>query len=451
MKDNSYWIMTIKKNKPQNIISIKIAETYINTPFYINTYADWRGRIYTHSFFLSYQGSDLSKTLLYFSEGEPLTLEGLDYLYIYGANAYNENKTLAKKYDTITERINWVKFNYDKILAMNKEFMLKADAKYIFAAFCLIIKQLHKNSNAIVRLSIFLDATCSGIQHLSALMKDEESASRVNLLEQNVNDNVRDIYADIVVPVNKAINKFGLTSNLKENYDRFKKVALTRKEIKSLVMTKPYNASVFGMAQQLINTLPKINTEGKTDNDYDPYIFKVPSKTGTHILLSRTDLFKIASIVDKQVFVMYPALKDNYDFLLSISKVLVQLQIPISWFTPLGIKITQSYLKDEIKSASIRTGGKRKTIVLRSKAVDDETKIPLVNKRKQVEAIIPNVIHSLDASLLILVIIEAKIKTNYPVITVHDCFGTLPNNMKNLETIVRKQFIQLYTRDNFIE
>lgn len=75
-------------------------------------------------------------------------------------------------------------------------------------------------------------------------------------------------------------------------------------------MTKPYNASVFGMAQQLINTLPKINTEGKTDNDYDPYIFKVPSKTGTYVLLSRTDLFKIASIVDKQVFVMYPALKD---------------------------------------------------------------------------------------------------------------------------------------------
>src|SRR5215218_7912160 len=119
------------------------------------------------------------------------------------------------------------------ILEMDKDFMLKADAKYIFASFCLIIKKLTIDSEAIVRLPIFLDATCSGIQHLSALMKDEESASRVNLIEQNINDNVRDIYADIVIPVNEAINNFGFTSNLKENYDRFKKVFLTRKEIKS--------------------------------------------------------------------------------------------------------------------------------------------------------------------------------------------------------------------------
>ena len=34
----------------QKAITIKIAETYKNIPIYLNTHADWRGRLYTNSF-----------------------------------------------------------------------------------------------------------------------------------------------------------------------------------------------------------------------------------------------------------------------------------------------------------------------------------------------------------------------------------------------------------------
>jgi hypothetical protein len=73
--NKGYYLLSLEeeKNWTQNLISIKIAQTFINTPFYINTFADWRGRIYTNSFFISYQGSNLAKNLaknlVYFNEG----------------------------------------------------------------------------------------------------------------------------------------------------------------------------------------------------------------------------------------------------------------------------------------------------------------------------------------------------------------------------------------------
>jgi DNA-directed RNA polymerase len=67
---------------------------------------------------------------------------------------------------------------------------------------------------------------------------------------------------------------------------------------------------------------------------------------------------------------------------------------------------------------------------------------------KQVQAIIPNIIHSLDASHLINLINTAINKNFTPIISVHDCFGTHPNKMDELSFLVKKEFITLYTKEN---
>lgn len=59
-------------NKLHTLITLKLANIYGKIPFYLNVHADWRGRLYTHSFFLSYQGDDLSSSLIQFDEGESL-------------------------------------------------------------------------------------------------------------------------------------------------------------------------------------------------------------------------------------------------------------------------------------------------------------------------------------------------------------------------------------------
>jgi DNA-directed RNA polymerase, mitochondrial len=360
---------------------------------------------------------------------------------------------------------------------MEKEFLMNAKEKFTFAAFCLVIRKLHQNHKAVIHLPIFLDATCSGIQHLAALMKDIDSASRVNLIEQNNDDPVADIYSDVVGPVNEALNKFGLENM--QTHSHFTRIKLTRKEIKPLVMTKPYNASIFGMTQQLANSFDiteqakeflkqklflktKINSDFNDDGkalvkteeeSYNPYIYIAPAFNNEKVLLSKKDLYLIAKIVDNQVFMMFPALKEIYDYLLKISKVLRDLNIPITWFTPgpegAGIKITQHYLKEESHNYYMRSGNTRKTIILRNKMKDTNSNEYIVDRRKQVESIIPNVIHSLDASHLMFVFRVCINSNILLVITVHDCFGTLPNQMFHLEQVVKKQFVYLYTKENF--
>jgi DNA-directed RNA polymerase len=74
-----------------------------------------------------------------------------------------------------------------------------------------------------------------------------------------------------------------------------------------------------------------------------------------------------------------------------------------------------------------------------------------LDKLKQTNAIIPNIIHSLDATHLINLINKSLDLGFSPIITVHDCFGTHPNKMDELAFMVRKEFILLYSQDNFLE
>jgi DNA-directed RNA polymerase len=80
--------------------------------------------------------------------------------------------------------------------------------------------------------------------------------------------------------------------------------------------------------------------------------------------------------------------------------------------------------KVKTKIAISVSRGKQKGIVLQKKK--NET-----SNQNQKQAIIPNIIHSMDAAHLILILKEVSQPNNKisPVITIHDCFGTLPNNM----------------------
>lgn len=244
--EGSYLLENVKPDDPlQRAFTLEVAKLYSNIPFYLNTHADWRGRIYTQSFYLSYQSGDLSVSLLNFWEGEPITKEGEFYLYIYGANSHNENgngKTSFK------ERIEWVKKNYERIINLDKELILSADSPFIFAAFCLNMREIHNNPNVKIKTPVFLDATCSGIQQLAGLMKDLELGSYTNLIPSTFEDRPGDIYSFLLDKINRVINKYG--ENHKE-FEMLKFVKFERKHIKAPVMTKIYNVTVYGISKQL--------------------------------------------------------------------------------------------------------------------------------------------------------------------------------------------------------
>ena len=129
---------------------------------------------------------------------------------------------------------------------------------------------------------------------------------------------------------------------------------------------------------------------------------------------------------------------------MDITNITSKLGIPLTWITPSGLKITQEYLKRKQKVITVSIFGKSKKLVLR----ENDTKL---NEAKQKQAIIPNIIHSLDASHLINLINTAADINFYPIITIHDCFGTLPNKMSELDFMVRKEFIIIYSKGEFIK
>jgi hypothetical protein len=43
--------------KYQRVVQIEVAKTYLKNPFYVPLQTDWRGRIYTKSFFANYAQS----------------------------------------------------------------------------------------------------------------------------------------------------------------------------------------------------------------------------------------------------------------------------------------------------------------------------------------------------------------------------------------------------------
>lgn len=47
-------------------------------------------------------------------------------------------------------------------------------------------------------------------------------------------------------------------------------------------------------------------------------------------------------------------------------------------------------------------------------------------------------------------ILNSKELFNYPILTIHDCFGSHPNNIKLLKNIVILEFINLYANESFL-
>ena len=124
-----------------NQLTLQLAKAFSGNTLFFSHYLDWRGRIYTQSFYLNYQGSDIARSLLLFKNvgfqnhfeynlnkildssitKELLSLKNkdLDYVKLYLANVYGLNKL------TRVNRIKWFNNNIKDIIdLLNNNFDL---------------------------------------------------------------------------------------------------------------------------------------------------------------------------------------------------------------------------------------------------------------------------------------------------------------------------------------
>ena len=441
-----------KKYLEQNILGLSVL--FKDVPiFYMPVRLDYRGRLYCITEYLNYQGIELAKSLLEFSSGEKVYLSdesSINYLKIYGANCYGN--ALDKK--SFNSRLNWINENIANILDFENGILIsQAENKLLFVAFCFEFKKYNRaltegEEYFITNLPVQFDASCNGFQHLT-LMIDEVSLSKeLNLTSQKWSENPSDFYSFVALKVKEYfLKQLNENKNLSKeqsiSYSKLSELNIHRSLIKKAVMTIPYNASALTILEYIKAEFNKLkNPNYKQNEDENFYIYKL--KTIPSVVFNELDFKHLRTALNIVIFIDYPKLSSLLDYLKDIAKVSNILKIPIPWILPTGLVVNQQFfLKETIR---VKPFFYKKNMLNLTVAIKDK-----YNETKQKIALMPNLVHSLDAASLGLVIEDYfKVIENKNFYSIHDCFAVPCTNAKLLTNLIKSAYCILYTKNKYL-
>ena len=420
---------------------IHIAYLFRNQTFYLPVYADFRGRIYTLSNYLSYQGNDLARSLILFDSEEYLNKKGLECLNIYLSNLAGFDKlswnNRLNKSNEVTK--NFVEYYIDYLTNNSKDSMKKlisnVSEPFQFISIGLAKIDYLQNNKAgersIIRNPILFDASCSGIQHISALTLDKNLATYSNVFTDKLNPSA-EIPEDFYKYALELINDKLLNS---ENTN-IKNIKLKRNTIKRTVMTVPYNISLNGIGEQLEEHFKKLWV-------FNKYEFIIPdelSLNGKAFSITSKDFGTLTKLIYDVLTKDIPSLKNLTNYFKNVINILNTLNLPVSWETPAGLKIKYQQIKFESKAI-------KNKLIQTSNPITISIPTDKIDKLKMLRSFMPNFIHSLDASNVHLLIKDLYETDRILVYTIHDCFASTPNNIELLEGKVKRAFIDIYFKD----
>ncbi len=379
---------------------------------------DFRGRIYPMSAELSPQSDDHSKALLQFAEGKPLGENGAFWLAVHIANLFGFDKV------DFDQRIEWVREHEALILdsvaapLSGEKFWLTADEPWCALAACMEwAGYLMEGDEFVSHLPIAMDGTCSGIQHFSAMLRDQRGAEAVNLTD---NPLPADIYTEVLYET------ISLLKESKEPLARIWQDKVDRKIVKRPCMTFAYSVTSAGIRNQILDEIRK-----RQSGDYLP---GTPDWQAAAFLAPFVEQ-AIRGVVDRAAEAM--------DWLKTVSKTISEEHIPTGWTTPLGFRVLQPYLKSQGKRVKLWFQG----IEMKLQLTFETEKI---DGAKQASAVAPNFVHSLDATHLMMTV-NQMIEVTDSFAVIHDSFGVHACDVDELHYSLREQFIRLYTDEVLVD
>jgi DNA-directed RNA polymerase len=399
---------------------------------------DFRGRLYPIPVLLQPQGSDLAKGLLHFAQGKPVDKDSVKWLQIHGANVYGYDKESYEK------RVLWVQDHRTEIQSyaenpLENRGWAEADKPFQFLAFCFEYNSyLNAPDSFKTHIPVQLDGTCNGLQHYSALLRDEVGGRAVNLLNS---EKPHDIYATVAKKLEEKLNVIKDSDNSDDSLRSKVWLALgiNRKLTKRPVMVLPYGGTMLSCREYI--------TEYLTDN-YSPNFIWQQFGVGEN----PTDCtFKVSCWLSKH---LWKAIQDTLksaivgmDYLKKVARVVIKQQQYIEWLTPVGLLVRQAYKSRKNKEIRTELFGK----IMKTNVNID---IELSDSQRQLNGICPNFIHSLDAACLMLYIIKCKQAGIEGFMTVHDCYGTYAGDTEMSAKLLRESFVEIYRQpilENFTQ
>ena len=370
--------------------------------FYIPWSFDYRGRVYPIPAFLTPQDTDWGKSLIRFADESFMDDEAERWIRFQVATCYGLDK------ETLNDRLAWTYENEWLIERIACEpidslpnweeveepwqFLAACDEMY----HCVI-----KRDRISTGLPIAIDATCSGLQILAGLAKDKSTAELVNVLPS---DKPQDAYKVIA-----ETSKPNIPLKLRPDWDR--------KCTKRTVMTIPYNAKPFSNRTYIREALKDKEIE-----------------------IDKEDLTQTVKAVRDAMNVIVPGPMRVMKWIEDeVSKAIKRGATELKWVTPSGFIVSQQIFKKEYERITLQVLGQCN---MRVSTGDTGT----VDKARHKAATAPNLIHSLDASLLCL----SALDFNNPIALIHDSVLCRATDMTELSRIVREKYMHLFAEHDYL-
>ena len=407
--------------------------------FYFAWNTDFRGRLYPIASYLSPQGNDASRALLTFAEGKPLGESGARRLGIYGVGLLHIDPWSGRRLDSLPfqERLDWLGAHSSDVLSVaddpwSNKWWQQAEKPLQFYAFCLEWRgYMEHGINYVCSLPISMDATCNGLQHFAAMMRDPSIAKSVNLLPSH---RPQDLYKDVADRVMDSLVETAMDPSDETKAILaslwLKSALVTRDIVKGPAMTFGYGAREFGFADLIADAVP---TEQRPE-------FRVEDVDHFHMACRC-----LASHLWVVLHDMLESTFEAMDWLGQLAKTVVQnTRRPIRWTTPTGFPVQQGYFKTRYRQIKTQLAGS----VFKPKLPESTEDIDV---RRQLNGIAANFVHSLDASALAKAVNLAQSRGIGSFSVVHDCYGTVPADADTLARAVREAFAGMYTDSDVLE
>lgn len=385
--------------------------------FYFPAVLDFRGRLYQRGGLLTYTGGgDYARGLLEFAEGEVLDAEGMGWLTWHLAQMWGKDIQVVEFGDGrrwVADNEDWLRrCAADPVGNQDWRKANKHPAQFLAA----LGAWLDATQGKPCHLPVRLDASCSGLQHLALLSRDEDVARSVNLWGDTYDARGRRELAWLEISQPDFYKRVGGTANA------------SRDQAKAVIVPMLYTAGELRCAEAL--------TEARTDGKSNRPTEADRLKAGRIRETARQLAPGAFAVLDwfKQVA------KAHNDATAERHEAAPQ---PIYWTTPSGFEAVQDYRltnNDDRRArrrAVFRVGDRTIKLVRREM-------LSALDTRQQLQSLPANLVHSLDAALLVETVAGADIDSWA---VAHDAFGVPAGQVAKLQDSLVEGLKAMYSRD----
>ncbi len=464
---------------------------------------DARSRVYPAAMTgINLQGADCQKAVLEFAVGLPLDFDGDGEGGEYGiiktlCNHWGNDSGNGVKTDKLTEEDarKWVSENTDWIAVcannpLENPKWMQADKplQFLSAAFEWVAWQeyykVNKDYGFISRLPDPNDASCSGAQILSAMTRDIIGARHTNLCalpdaqdlymavadkaldtllsvfkedpmsqdwlgRKNVLARIQDVLAgkeDDILSLDTQqmiIERSKEFSDLEELYlntyldfGRLEQQRLSfiiRNLVKKPVMVKFYSGTRYGNIQHCSEFIVEKSWE---DNFRCDGTGQAASYMGNLIYDSINQVITGAGLV--------------MEWFVHVADTLGNCGKPVKWTTPMGFKTTMKKYATKNLRIKVEFLGEARQFTLKVTKLDKDLEgkeYKVLDVAKMKSGVAPDIVHSLDASLIQAVSLRCKQEGIDYLLMIHDSLGAHCCYTRRFNRIIREEFIKMFETD----